>query len=321
VSSPAPVSPTPAASPSPAAVAFPLNITDAAGQSHTYTAALANIGCGWSGCIEMLADMGIVPHAVPGEPQASALNFPNGIPAHGISDWLNPELWAATDTEVLFVSLPEWEGLDGLRQAMDVFFLNQYPHGNSPPGVAAWIRNQRLLGQVTGKPDLADAAIARYDAFIAALGEKAPADADQREIIYLFHSDDGTYGTMPFEIPFCEALAEYGFGRCANPQAWSEFAVSAESFLAADPEWIAYGVFDPATTWKDRDDPVWQRLSAVQAGRVYDAGSGYYCCSLRTLEWALQDYAYHVWGAAAGVPDPGTLRAFDPSKSGLLASG
>jgi ABC-type Fe3+-hydroxamate transport system substrate-binding protein len=319
VTTASPAAPTSAPSQS-AAIAFPLEITDAAGQVHELEAPLEAIGCGWAGCIETLADMGVVPHAVPGTPVESVLSYPNGLPEHGIADWLNPELWATTNTEVLFVGLPEWEGLDGLRQAMDVFFLNAFPHGDSPPGIEAWIENQRLLGQVVGRPDLAEAAITRYDDFIAALKDRAPADADEREIIYMFHSDDGTYGTMPFEIPFCDALAENNLGRCANPEGWEGFLVSAEAFLAADPEWIAYGVFNDTTTWEDRDDPVWSRLSAVTNGQVYDAEKGYFCCSLRALEHALQDYAFHVWGAEGGVPDPGPFDAFDPAKSLLLDS-
>lgn len=53
---------------------------------------------------------------------------------------------------------------------------------------------------------------------------------------------------------------------------------------------------------------------------MYDAGNRVYCCSLRGLEHALQEYAHHAYRPAAGVPAPGPVAAFDPTTSPLAAA-
>jgi ABC-type Fe3+-hydroxamate transport system substrate-binding protein len=195
-------------------------------------------------------------------------------------------------------------------------------------GPEAYEENLRLLGEITGRSAEADAAVKRYQTFIENLKAKAPAGAADTTVSPLLATTDGSYVTQPASSAFCVALKEDALGQCAvspkfNASTWQ---VNPEAYLAMDPDWIAYtGAvdYDAATptaksTWKARHDPVWEKLSAVRQGHVYDAPDQMHCCGLRTLEFHLQDYAFHVWGPSSGISDPGILNAYDPAESTVL---
>lgn len=306
---------------------FPLTITDAAGIEHTFDAPVTKIGCRYFGCIESLADMGIVPYAAPAGDEGVVFLYPDGEPAVAIQDFDNLEEWAAADVDVMvdLVSPFALEDAETLGKAAPVFFLNApyeaWDADNYKPGVDAWRDDLRLLGAITGHPELADAALARYDTFVANLAARAPDGAAEQELANLSFTDDGTYSLMDPGSPFCEALRDNALGHCLEVDGWNaeSWEINAEAFLAADPDWIAYTVYDDTQTYADRDDPAWGRLSAVSDGRVFDF-SRTNCCSLRMLTHSLQEYAFHVWGTDGGVPDPGPENDFDPTKSPLATA-
>ncbi len=323
-SSPAASEPAPAPS-----VTFPLTVTDGGGVEHTFTEPVTKIGCLYYGCVEILADLGIVPNAtLSGDDTDSAFFYPLGAPAHEIKDEVSPEQWGKSGSDVI-IDLAGPIGDDdakALGSVAPVVFLaapyKAWDPKSTLAGVAAWRSDLELLGQITGKPEAAQAALDRYDAFVARLKELAPADASSQQVANLSFTDDGTYSLMDPGSPFCEALADNALGTCSQIPGWSAdtWEINAEAFLAADPPMIAYTVWDDAQSFKDRDDPVWKRLTAVKDDKVFDftRTNG---CSLRKLEHALQDYAYNAWGAASGVPDPGPEVSFDPTKSALLGGG
>ncbi|MDN5747063.1 MAG: hypothetical protein L0H64_00785 [Pseudonocardia sp.] len=127
-----------------------------------------------------------------------------------------------------------------------MFYLHHPSYGtSSETGVAAYRANLELLGQLTGRSEQAAQAQARFDRYVAALREVAPPGAAEITIAPLFGSDDGTYIPTGRENPFCVTLAENELGRCADAHAYQ----------------VGEG-----QTWTDRDDPVWNRLTAVAQG-------------------------------------------------------
>jgi ABC-type Fe3+-hydroxamate transport system substrate-binding protein len=328
--SPAPASPSPEPSPSTAAVVFPLEIKDANGNTHRFEKAVTKFGSLWDGAQETLADLGIrlVGEAY-GHDASSPFWYPQGAPEQTLLEY-DVEKWAASGAEVILTAAPGFAGYDDVVEdaLKNVVYLHFPPRDTGAPnGAAAWKWNLELVASLAGVPEAAETAIARYDKVIAELDARAPGDAASREVLLQIFTEDGTYMILPSGMPFCDTLEEHGWGRCAVPEELrgqtesNVLEVSAEAILELDPEWIAYIVFDPSQSFSSRTDPTWSQLSAVKAGHVYDTPAPYNCCSLRHLEWALQDFAHHVWGDAAGVPDPGPLADFDPAKSGLLAGG
>lgn len=302
-----------------AAGAFPLEITDAAGQTHTFDGPPA-IGCYWYGCIEMLADLGVAQQATIAaqEELDQVFYHPADPPVHVLTDGENPEEWARAEVDVILTRVPEDPGNDALEQAAPVFYLHHPSYGESGvEGVEAYYENMRLIGRLVGAPEAAEEAIDRYESFVAAVQDAAPPGAAEVTVAPLFATDDGTYSVSGTENPFCDVLAEEELGRCVDAPTGE---ISPEAFLALDPDWIPYMVFDDMTT-TERDDPVWGRLRAVQADQVYPAGHRIYCCSLRGLTHALQQYAHHVYGEEGGIPDPGPLEEFDPAARPLEPAG
>lgn len=294
---------------------FPLTITDAAGQEFTFDAP-PRIGCWWAGCTEILADLGLVAHAAgyDEETAKSIFAYPHGLPPQQIADTQNPELWAAAEVDIVIMRVPLAPEHEAYNLATPVFYLHHPSYGESDQsGYDAFIENLRIVGQLTGQPDAAEAAITRFTTALETLRTfSTPAIAAQT-VAVLFQGDG--YRMIGPGNPFCVALAEAALGNCIGEGAAS-YEVNAEEFLNLDPDWIVYQTGD--TSYQDRTDPIWAELSAVKAGQVFDATNNrYYCCSTRGLILALQDYANHVLPAGT-VPATGPQGEFDPTQSPLV---
>jgi len=309
----------------PSTITYPLTLTDGAGHEITVEQPFTKVGCLYSGCEEAMADLALLPNAILAGEQPGAFLRPVGTAPHEIKDEVSAEEWAKSDSDVI-VDLAGPIGEDdkrALESVAPVIFMNApYAVWNPDrvvPGVDAWKEDLWMMGLLTGKAEAAQAAIARFEQFMAGLQALAPEDAAEQEVANLSADADGVYSLMDPASPFCEALQTYELGKCATIDGWDaeSWEVNAEAFLTADPQWIAYTVYDDSQTYKSRKDPVWTRLTAVREGRVFDF-SRTNCCGLRMLEHSLQDYAFHVWGPDSGVPDPGPENDFDPTKSPVL---
>ena len=296
---------------------FPLTITDAAGQEFTFDAP-PRIGCWWAGCTEILADLGLVAHAAgyDEETAKSIFAYPQGLPPQQIADTQNPELWAAAEVDIVIMRVPVAPEHDAYKLATPVFYLHHPSYGESAQsGYDAFLENLRIVGQLTGKPEAAAAAIARFTTDLDTLRSLSTPEIAAQTVAVLFQGDG--YRMIGPGNPFCVALAEAELGTCIGEGAAS-YEVNAEEFLGLDPDWIVYQTGD--TSYQDRADPIWAELSAVKAGQVYDATNNrYYCCSTRGLILALQDYANHVLPAGT-VPATGPQGEFDPTQSPLVAA-
>lgn len=294
---------------------FPLTITDAAGQEFTFDAP-PRIGCWWAGCTEILADLGLVAHAAgyDEETAQSIFAYPYGVPPQQIADTQNPELWAAAEVDIVIMRVPVAPEHDAYKLATPVFYLHHPSYGESDQsGYAAFIENLRIVGQLTGQPEAAEAAIARFTTALETLRAFSTPEIAAQTVAVLFQEDG--YRMIGPGNPFCVALAAAQLGNCIGEGAAS-YEVNAEEFLNLDPDWIVYQTGD--ASYQERTDPVWAELRAVKAGQVFDATNNrYYCCSTRGLILALQDYANHLLPAGT-VPPTGPQGEFDPTQSPLV---
>ena len=300
-----------------ASEAFPLTITDAAGQEFTFDAP-PKIGCDWYGCYEAMADLGIPLYAGAMAPEETTTVFysPASAPTHLIADSDNPESWAAAEIDLYMTRVPADASQDPIKAVAPIFYLHHPSYGDSTQtGYQAYVENLRILGQLTGQPSAATAAIGRFETVLTTLRALATPATQQQTVAVLF-SGDGYRAIAPGN-PFCAVLAEVGLGQCVGEGAAS-LEISAEAFLALNPDWIVYQGGD--SSYQERTDPVWSQLTAVKADQVFDAaGNRYYCCSTRGLIHALQDYVSHIL-PAAGIPNPGPQTAFDPTQSPLVTA-
>ena len=294
---------------------FPLTITDAVGQEFTFDAP-PKLGCWWAGCTEMLADLGVVAHAAAYDEEMSQSLFlyPDGVPAANIVDTANPELWAAAEVELLLLRVPDDPARDPLKAAAPIFYLHHPSYGESSQnGYQAYVENLHILGQLTGRPAEAEAAIARFMTAMDNLRSLSTAETAAQTVAVLFQGEE--YRMIGPGNPFCVALAEVGLGQCVG-EGNASYELNAEEFLNLDPDWLVYQLGDGS--YADRTDPVWSQLTAVKEGRVYDAKNHrYYCCSLRGLILALQEFAHYTL-PDAHIPDPGPWLDFDPRQSPLV---
>lgn len=314
---PQPTTPAPTVEPSAAGAipGFPLTITDAAGQEFTFDAP-PKIGCWWTGCTEVLADLGVIQQAtgtwLP-EGYDSQLFFPVGPPVHEITDYQNPEAWAAAEVDLLIMRLPVSPNHDALKAAAPIFYLHAPSYGESTQtGYQAYLENLRLGGQLTGKPAAAEAAIARFETMMANLKRLATSETQALKVAILW--EDDAYRGVDNTNPFCTIISEAGLGTCIEAPLWDE--ISPETFLAEDPDVILF--MSGSGGYKARTDPVWSQLSAVKAGKVYGVTGLFYCCGARTMYHDVHEYVHLILPDA--LPDPGPFAAYDPEKSPLVQS-
>lgn len=316
---PAPTATTTDAAPAPAERAastdtlFPLTITDAAGQEFTFDAP-PKIGCWWTGCTEVFADLGIRPQAAATwlpEGYDSQLFFPAGPPVHTIADSSNPEEWAAAAVDLLVMRLPVSPNQDALKVAAPIFYLHAPSYGESDQtGYQAYLENLRIGGQLTGQPEAADAAIARFETMMANLQTLATPETQALQIAILW--EDEAYRALDNANPFCAIIAEVGLGNCIEAPLWDE--INPESFLALDPDRIF--VKSDSDAIPERTNPVWPQLSAVKNGHVHAVAGLYYCCGARTMYHDVHEYLHLILPDA--LPDPGPFAAYDPATSPLV---
>jgi ABC-type Fe3+-hydroxamate transport system substrate-binding protein len=293
-------------------VKFPLTIEDAAGNKHTFKKP-AKVGCLWYGCTEDFADLGIAPEAagVSASELKSAFLFPVGPPAHRVGDTTSVENWAKTDVDTIVTIVNDNPEFDALEQAAPLFRYHYPIEPTTVSGIDSLKENLRLLGQITDHADEAEAAVERYDDVIAKIAAAAPPEAADRKIALLYASNDDSY-LMPASAHqelLCDGIEEAGLGTCIDSTKTGE--INAEQFLAEDPDWIVYS--GEGQSWKERDDSVWKRLTAVKKGQVYDTDNYVVGESLRILEHALQELGNETLPPDSGVEDPGPFFDYNPN--------
>ncbi|WP_416150151.1 ABC transporter substrate-binding protein [Salipaludibacillus sp. HK11] len=296
---------------------YPLTMTDASGKEHTFNE-VPKIGCHWMGCAEILADIGVIPHASSATEDilTTAMAFPDGPPEHQIRDGEDAEEWAATEVDVIFKRGPASPDDDALEVAAPVFYLHGF-NSSELRGLDEYYANYQIMGEIVGKQDEAEQAIKRFENIVENLSEKSEGDLTDTQITIQFgHATDNYYLLNSDQI-FCEIISENGLGQCIDTGIEDTSGIvggeiNAEAVLELDPDWIVY-----MGDVEEREDVIWQRLSAVTDGNMYEAdGNRYYCCSLRGMTHALQEYGHYIVNSE--IPHPGDGWEFNPLNSPLI---
>ncbi|MEM1332268.1 MAG: ABC transporter substrate-binding protein [Actinomycetota bacterium] len=300
------------------AVEFPVTVVDALGFEHTFDEP-ARVGCVVNLCREAFAGFGEPPAATPFE--ASDFFFPAGPPEFVVTDINDLEAWAGADIDVAVFGGPANQIHEIASDVTTVFFVHTPGRTNDGmTGIEAVAENHRLLGTIADRLPEAEADIERLERAIATARSFSTPELADRTVVNLFN---GAAYLMEFgdgdteqSTAFCSVLLEAALGSCAEVDILAQ-EISAEAFLELDPDVIAMqaGTLSVET----RDDPIWERLSAVQNGLAYDSsGTGYRFASARSLIWALQEFV-HFTVPGSGIPAPGPLDDFVPEASPLVS--
>lgn len=158
------------------------------------------------------------------------------------------------------------------------------------------LENLRFIGEVLGRSDQAEEWIAAYEEKAAqtadALAAEVPAGStalvlsvQSAKEMYLFPTSTWptVYDVLGLALPDDEGLAGITSGQ----------AISLETLPGYDPDYLfVTGTDDaalPQYLAEIEQSPVWQSLSAVKAGHVYQLGSRMSGSDVLTLEWALDE--------------------------------
>ncbi|MEM9562707.1 MAG: ABC transporter substrate-binding protein [Actinomycetota bacterium] len=298
------------------ATVYPLTISDAYGTEFTFEEP-PRIGCGWYGCVEAGAELG-VPFAasIISEEEAASAFYSRAAPEVFISDFLNPEEWAAADVDVVFVSpanigQPDFEPVSQVVPVFalhyDNFVSEQWP--GVLGGYEAYQENIRLIGTIMDRQAEAEEALARFDAAVENLAQYATPETAEETIGIIGLLG---YASLASGSALCQVLNEAGHGTCVGTGVAE--MLNAEAFLALNPDFVI-DTGDPA----ERDtDPIWPQLAAVQNDNFINFETNrFYCCSTLGLILASQEYV-HKRFPDAGMPNPGPNADFDPRTSPLV---
>ncbi|MEM9654188.1 MAG: ABC transporter substrate-binding protein [Actinomycetota bacterium] len=298
------------------ATVYPLTIADAFGTEFTFDAP-PRVGCGWYGCVEAGAELG-VPFAasIATEEESASAYYGRAAPDVFITDFLNPEEWAAADVEILMVSpgsvqapdfAPVAEVVPVFSLHYDNFLSDQWP--GVLGGYDAYIENIRLIGQIMDRQAEAEAAIARFDAVVENLAAYATPETAEETIGIIGLLG---YASLASGSALCQVLNEAGHGTCVGSGVAE--ILNAEAFLALNPDFVI-DTGDPA---ERETDPIWPQLAAVQNDNFINFETDrFYCCSTLGLILASQEYV-HKRFPDAGMPAPGPNADFDPRTSPLV---
>jgi iron complex transport system substrate-binding protein len=164
----------------------------------------------------------------------------------------------------------------------------------------------RMFGALAGKPDRADAIIARQHVRIAAiraaLAGLAPED---RPTVLYFNRFAGDLAVSGADTNNDENIRLAGGINAAASLRGSTQSVTYEQVLQWDPRVILLGTFDPAKPSDLYEDPRWQLLRAVHERRVYRYPLGGYRWDPPSQESAMS------WTWLAQILHPDQARQFD----------
>lgn len=300
---------------------YPLTITDAAGQEFTFDAP-PRLGCIWTGCVEAAAAIGLTLTAsVVSDEQSLWPFYGGGSVEQSVTDWTNPEEWAAIEVDAILASVaglgaPVTTALDA---AAPIFYLHYDAFtGDAAPGALggndSYLENLRILAQIADDEAAGAAAIGRFETMRDNLAALATPETAEQTIAVLFGFDG--YASLGPTSAFCALLSETGHGTCVGEGIGA--ILNSEGFLDLDPDVIIATSFGGTNTVENREenDPVWPLLTAVQNGEVYRTDRAqFYCCSASAQIMMAHEYV------ALLLPDAGIERPdetiFDPAQSPL----
>ncbi|WP_045222343.1 iron ABC transporter substrate-binding protein [Desulfonatronum thioautotrophicum] len=276
----------------------PRAIMDMLGRDVVIPNQIDRVICSGSGCLRLLvylqgqdrivgvdsAEKGGLPFAVDARPYAVANPGLGDFPLFGeFRGHDNPELIAALDPapQVILKANAQRDGGADALQAKTGIPVVGLGYGNLTHGRENLNQTLRIMAQVIGKEERAEAVIAFFDALQADLEQRAAlVAADDRPSTFIggiaMRGGHGFASTEPAYAPFAFLNVRNVAGDLSTGETGGSHAtVAKEQLLLWDPDVV---FLDISTTRLQggangleqlRTDPAYQALSAIQANRVY----------------------------------------------------
>lgn len=273
-------------------------VSDALGREVNIPAEVDRVICSGSGCLRLLvylqgqdrivgvdsAEKGGLPFAVEARPYAVAQPRLGDYPLFGeFRGHDNPELIAALAPrpQVILKTYAARDGGAEMLQAKTGIPVVGLGYGNLTSGRDDLNRTLRIMGQVLGLEDRAEAVIAYFDALQADLQRRAESvPEDKRPSAYIGglarRGGHGFASTEPSYAPFAFLNVRNVAGELAGARETAAHAtVAKEQLLLWDPDIV---FLDISTTRLQagangleelRTDPTYQALSAVQGNNIF----------------------------------------------------
>ena len=171
-----------------------------------------------------------------------------------------------------------------------------------PEGDPDWKETLRLAGKALGRQDLAEEKLADYGGRVkdirAALGGAEGAEKIEVSIV-LPRSDGQVRIYLPGSFGG-QIIEEVGLSRPPSQREDSiNVDLSLEQVGRADADAIFFWTGTPEESQAEerlKNDPLWQKLGAVEAGRVYDVGGYWYGFGPTTANRILDDIERYLVG-------------------------
>jgi iron complex transport system substrate-binding protein len=273
-------------------------VKDFLGREVTIPAQVDRVICSGSGCLRLLvylqgqdrivgvdsAEKGGLPFNVEARPYAVAHPGLGDFPLFGeFRGNDNPELIAALDPApqvILKANAPRDGGIEVLQAKTGIPVVG-LGYGNLTHGRENLNQTLRIMGQVIGQEERAEAVIAYFDSLQADLEQRAArVAADNRPTTYIggiaLRGGHGFASTEPAYASFAFLNVRNVAGDLSTGETeLSHATVAKEQLLIWDPEVV---FLDVSTTRLQagangleqlRTDPAYRALSSVQTGRIY----------------------------------------------------
>jgi len=276
-----------------------MTLTDASGTAVTLPQPAERIVCLHLSCIDILAELGIVPLAV-GHPR--------------LADWAKSPIYfgeAANQIAVVGGPEPKLEALLGLRPDLIIGYRGQVDGLRETLASIAplfllevssteqAIANLHQLGQLTAHTAAAEVAAQTFRDRLTAHQEQARRD----RTVLVTNGTQGTFYVATRESLVGSTLAElvdypWSLGdRTPSAINWAVF--STEHILQVDPDviFVLVPAPSPASVAALAQDAVWGHLTAVKAGQLYelsDAEVGGLTTGTRSLSQLLDAIMAHL---------------------------
>lgn len=248
---------------------------DATGETISLDTPATKIACVVSNCIDIVYSLGLEPIAVTSFSAAAAEFYGERAESFaqiggGFSE-PNLEDIVAAEPDLVIAYAGDQPGLRPGLPNIPVFFIATLTMDDA-------IEELRSIAKLTGKSEVAESVIAEFEGrleqYKAQITEKVTAGAISGSgVNFELLTDQSPAGSVLAQI------AEYPFPLPAGAQHYGGFvAYSMEELLAQDPAVL----LTLTPTWSDSDTPLsetlaetplWQELTAVKEGNVYDVPS------------------------------------------------
>ena len=288
-----------------------LTVTDGSGREITLDSPAERVLCVQDNCTDLTSDLGIVPiaqHRGNGWGSAAAYYGDGAADIPVLEDRMSVEEVAQYAPDLIIGRVGEEEVRDALEVVAPVYLVDI-------GGVATLKEGWIDVGILTDREEEAEAAIARFEANVAALAADLPAGAVDTRVAVGF----GDTNWMIWDSSsFCEFLHAEGAGTCAFPdQGESEYGspdseFSWEFIVETDPEVWVMITWPGSARYDTVTEEVWLNTTAHREGRVCEEDSaGAFGHGLLMLQWAYQCYLNAGWPAI--YDHPGDLSVWLPA--------